>query len=78
MISLSGIVTVLDGFTLLLGYGTQAAALLGAVIALKHLFLPKSFGALRPLPKSTCLMLFLMCLALVISGAGPLGFDLPL
>ena len=74
----SGIVTIFDGFALLVGYATQAAALLGMIIAFKHFFLFRSFGSLRPLPKSTCIMIFLMCLALLLSGAGPLGFDLPL
>lgn len=78
MLWVSGIITELIGLALLVGYGTQLAAIVGMIIALKHVSLSKRYGALRPLARSTYMLLFLMCLSLLISGAGPFGFDLPL
>ncbi|HVM73416.1 MAG TPA: hypothetical protein VMU13_00865 [Candidatus Paceibacterota bacterium] len=78
MLWVSGIVVTIDGFAILLGYGTQVAAIVGMVIALKHIVLPKRYESLRPLPRSTYALLFLMCAALLLTGAGPFGLDLPL
>lgn len=78
MLWISGLVTAVDGFAIFIGFGTQLAAMIGLLIALKHALLPRRFDALRPLPRSTSLLLILMCLALVVSGAGHLGFDLQL
>jgi uncharacterized membrane protein YphA (DoxX/SURF4 family) len=78
MLWASGIITIIDGVALFLGYGTQLAAIVGLIIAIKHMSLSKQYESLRPLPRSTYALLSLMCLALLISGAGPFGLDLPL
>ena len=78
LIVVAGIITFLDGFALFVGFGTQIAAIIGMVIALKHLVLSRRYDALQLLPSSTFFLLFLMCLCLLITGAGPYGFDLPL
>jgi uncharacterized membrane protein YphA (DoxX/SURF4 family) len=61
-----------------LGFGTQAAAIVGMIIALKYLCLGRSYENIRPLARSSYILLFIICLTLLISGAGPLGMDLPL
>ena len=78
MVWTTGIVTALDGLALLVGFGTQIAAVVGMIIALKHISLSKRYGSVRPLARSTYALLFLICLTLLITGAGPMGFDLPL
>ncbi len=78
MLWISGIITTLDGFALFAGFGTQAAAIIGMIIAVKHSTLSKKYESLRPLSRGTYALLFLMCLALLVTGAGPFGFDLPL
>jgi uncharacterized membrane protein YphA (DoxX/SURF4 family) len=78
LICVAGLITVLDGIALFVGYGTQLAAIVGMLIALKHLSLYGRWSAVRPFERSTYALLFLICLTLLISGAGPLGFDLPL
>ncbi len=78
MLWVSGVITIADGVAIVLGYGTQLAAIIGIIIAVKHMSLSKQYESLRPLPRSTYALLLLMCLALLISGAGPFGLDLPL
>lgn len=78
MLMVSGIITEVTGFALLVGYGTQLAAIVAMIITIKHFSLSKRFGSLRPLPRSTYALLFLMCLALLFTGGGPFGLDLPL
>jgi uncharacterized membrane protein YphA (DoxX/SURF4 family) len=78
MVWASGVIIAIDGFAILIGFGTQAAAIVGMIIAVKHFSLSKKYETVRPLPRSAYALLFLMCTALLISGAGPLGFDLPL
>ena len=78
MLWVSGVITIADGLAIILGYGTQLAAIVGMIIAIKHLSLSKQYESLRPLPRSTYALLLLMCIALLISGAGPFGLDLPL
>ncbi len=78
MIMVSGVITILDGLALIIGFGTQAAAIIGIIIALKHLLLPRTYESIRPLARSTYALLILMSLTLILTGAGPFAFDLPL
>lgn len=78
LVWISGILTMLDGFALFAGYSTQLAAIVGIIIAIKHISLSSTYESLRPLPRSTYALLALICLTLIITGAGPYGFDLPL
>ncbi|TSC87022.1 MAG: hypothetical protein G01um10148_127 [Parcubacteria group bacterium Gr01-1014_8] len=55
------------------GY-TQLAALIGAVCAIAWL----SRTSIRPLPVSTVWLALIMCISLLVTGAGPFAFDLPL
>jgi hypothetical protein len=67
---IEGVVAVL----LIAGAYTQPAALIAALIITTTLFLP----TYRTLPRSTLVLLFVMTLSLVVTGAGPFAFDLPL
>ena len=66
------------GLMLLLGSYTQIAALLGGITSIKGLLLGKRFEALFPYSRSTYILLLVMCLSLLISGAGARALDLPL
>jgi hypothetical protein len=59
---------------LFVGAYTQAAALFGVVILAIH----GLKSSLRTLPTSTALLLLILCLSLLVLGAGPFAFDLPL
>ncbi|HUO56248.1 MAG TPA: hypothetical protein VMU27_02335 [Candidatus Paceibacterota bacterium] len=78
LIIVAGGMTLLDGFAILVGFGTQLAAIIGMLISLKHVLLSRRFDGVQTLARSTNILLFLMCLSLLITGAGPFGFDLPL
>lgn len=56
------------------GAYTQAAALAGAIVFATILSVP----AYRALPRSTLALLLVMSLSLILTGAGPFAFDLPL
>ncbi|MEI6864027.1 MAG: hypothetical protein WCK46_01470 [Candidatus Adlerbacteria bacterium] len=78
LIWFSGSVTALVAAVLLFGYGTQYAAVLGAVISLKYSAIPKRLETLSPLSRSAYFLVFAICLSLLISGAGAFAMDLPL
>ena len=59
---------------LFLGLYAQAAALLGIALFFIHAFLPRA----RVLPTSSGLLLLVLCISLLVTGPGPLAFDLPL
>ena len=65
---------ILVAAALLVGAWTQAVALVGALFALVGLLSPRT----RIFPKSTVALVLVMCLSLVVTGAGALAFDLPL
>ena len=66
------------GLMLLLGYYTQIAALLAGLTSIKGLFFCKRFGPLFPYSRSTYLLILIICLSLLATGAGAMAFDLPL
>ena len=74
----ASLVELIVGGALVLGAYTQAAALLGALLALKHVVWQRRYPNFFPLPRSTTLLLFVICLSLVVSGGGAFAFDLPL
>jgi uncharacterized membrane protein YphA (DoxX/SURF4 family) len=77
LVAVSALVTALVALCLFLGYATQWAAIVGAIISFKQAVLAKRYPAL-PLPRSTYVLLGIICLTLLFSGAGALAFDLPL
>jgi uncharacterized membrane protein YphA (DoxX/SURF4 family) len=72
------LIELILGAALVAGVGTQLAALVGCIIALKILLVRKVLRELRPLPALTYFLVAAICLALVFSGAGAFAFDLPL
>ncbi|MDE2071384.1 MAG: DoxX family membrane protein [Patescibacteria group bacterium] len=64
------------------GWHTQIAALVGVLVAIKYAiyrrFWPGAGAAYIPLSASTIALMFVICLSLLISGAGALAYDLPL
>lgn len=78
MVYLSSLVTFGVSILLIVGLWTQIAALLGALIALKHAVMARRYGDVLPLSSGTSLLLLLVCLTLVVMGAGLFAFDLPL
>jgi uncharacterized membrane protein YphA (DoxX/SURF4 family) len=75
---LSATVTFVVGVLLVIGLWTQAAALVGMFIALKHGLGVRNYSDILPLAASGYILLFVICLALFFSGAGAFAFDLPL
>ena len=69
-----GIVEGVVAILLIAGAYTQPAALVAALIIAITLFLP----TYRTLPRSTLALLLVMTLSLLVTGAGPFAFDLPL
>lgn len=71
-----GLGVIEAAFTLMLitGFYTQAAALASLVLMLALTFMP----SLRELPRSTIVLLTVMCMTLLLTGPGPFAFDLPL
>ena len=70
-------VSVLEGVIaigLFVGFYAQYAAIAGALVACAWAF----SMTLRPMPKSTVVLVLIMCVTLIITGAGPFAFDLPL
>jgi len=70
-------VTFLVALSLFVGFGTQISALLAIALILKHLWLGRYTNKL-PLSKGVYILLCIICLSLLFSGAGALAFDLPL
>lgn len=63
---------------LLFGYGTQLAALLGALIGLKGMVWAGKFPTYFVLSRGASFLLLVICLSLMVTGAGALAMDLPL
>ena len=78
MIWVSAIATMVDGFALIAGFGTQLAAIAGMIIVIKQFLIPHAYESLRPVARSTYILLFFICLCLLLSGAGPYAIDYPL
>ncbi len=63
---------------LFFGYYTQIAAVVGAIASLKFAFLKSQIGDYDPLARGTSLLLLVICLSLICTGAGAFALDLPL
>ncbi len=59
---------------LIAGAWTQAVALVALIASIVGLIVP----SMRAFPKSTMLLVLVLCISLVVTGAGALAFDLPL
>jgi len=72
------LIEALIALFLIIGLWTQAAALLGFVIAAKVLLIRRSLKELKPLSQLSYALLAVICLSILVTGAGPFAFDLPL
>lgn len=75
---IAALVELLVAAGLILGVYTQAIAIAAALLALKQYVWRKRYPHFFPLPRSSSALLFVMCLSLIITGAGALALDLPL
>src|ERR1700744_1954770 len=66
------------GVLLVIGLFTQAATIVGMLIALKHVIFAKRYPHIMPISAGMGALLFVMCLSLLFFGAGAFAFDLPL
>jgi hypothetical protein len=72
---------VVEGLTalgLFVGSHTQYAAILGGLIALKQLVWGRKYPHFFMLSTGTAALVLVICLSLLLTGAGALAFDLPL
>lgn len=69
-----GAIDAIIALMLLVGFYTQLAALVAVLCTLSWLARPDW----NPYPKSTIALAFVMALSLLVLGAGPFAFDLPL
>jgi uncharacterized membrane protein YphA (DoxX/SURF4 family) len=74
----SVIVEVLVGASLLFGYGTQYAAILLGLIALKYIVWAGKYPKYFIYSRSTAILLCVIAVSLLLSGAGAFAMDLPL
>jgi len=75
---ISSIFATVVAACLFLGLYTQLAAIGGAVAALKMLIWHRRYHMFVPFSRTTCGLLLVICLSLIITGAGAFAFDLPL
>ena len=75
---MAGIVSLGTGCLLFVGAYTQIAALIGGLFAFVALLLKKEFPTIFSQTKVLYAAVICMCLSLLFSGAGFLGFDFPL
>lgn len=66
------------GAALIAGYLTQLAALLGTLMAIKCIVWRGRYPQFFPLDRVASALLLVICLSLVVSGAGAFALDLPL
>lgn len=66
------------GGMLLLGYYTQVTALVAILANIKVLVLMRNRPAMMPLSPASLLLMSVMLLSLLVTGAGALALDLPL
>ena len=71
-----GLATVEFAVAVLIGAGawTQVGALVGGALAIFWLVRP----AMRPVSFIATLLTIVLCISLILTGAGPFAFDLPL
>ncbi len=68
---------IIVGAFLIVGFLTQAAAIGGMLIAGKLYYLQKTYPSVARNERSTYLLIFVVCLSLLLSGAGVLAIDIP-
>lgn len=72
-----GLVEILVGLALIVGFYTQVAAIAGGVLATLYFFIARR-GIPTPGGRIAYAALLVMSLSLIVTGAGAFAFDLPL
>ena len=75
---LAVIVEAGTALALFLGYYTQYAAIVGALMALKQIVWGRKYPHFFIISRSTSFLLLVITLSLLLTGAGAFAFDLPL
>lgn len=75
---LSALGTGAVALCLFFGFYTQLAAIFGAIAALKMVIWKKRYPMFVPLSRTASALLLVICLTLVVTGAGAFAVDLPL
>ena len=75
---LTALVELIVGGALIAGAYTQLAAIAGAMLALKYFIWKRRYPHFFPLSRSASALLFVICLSLIVTGAGAFAMDLPL
>jgi uncharacterized membrane protein YphA (DoxX/SURF4 family) len=70
--------TTIVATLLFVGLFTQLIALFGIIIALKLFIFAPRLQHVLPLSRGMYALLFIICLSLLLTGAGAFAFDLPL
>lgn len=78
MVWFPALVSAIIAIMLGIGYWTQPAAIVGIILAGKHLVFYRKYHAILPLSSGTYAFLIATCLLLLVSGPGAFAFDLPL
>lgn len=78
LVIVGAIASAIVGVCLVLGMYTQLAAIFGALGAIKALIIGKNHPRVFPMGPSANTLLLVICLSLIVSGAGAFAFDLPL
>ncbi|MBI5456250.1 hypothetical protein HY969_00755 [Candidatus Kaiserbacteria bacterium] len=74
LLKLFGAVDAVLALLFLAGAFTQLAAIVGIICTVAWLAMP----SMRPVPTSTAALALVMALSLLVMGAGPFAYDLPL
>jgi hypothetical protein len=77
LVIISGVIIGLDALALIVGYGTQYAALLGMALSIKHAIYAKKYPRAIPLCRLEYIYIFVILVTLFITGAGLFAFDIP-
>jgi len=76
-ITFLGILEIAAAASLIAGFYTQIGAIVGGLIFLKLSLRAKNYPALSPKGGSLPFLLSILCLTLLITGAGAFAFDYP-
>ncbi len=68
---------IIVGAFLITGFLTQAAAIGGMLIAGKLYYLQRTYPSVAKNERATYILIFVVCLSLLLSGAGVLAIDIP-
>ena len=76
--AIAGLIEIAVGTLLIVGFATQIAALLAAIMMGKALFFRSSYPEILRESRSFYLLALAVALSLLLMGAGALAFDIPL